>query len=170
MQIHRFSGEGVSQCNLKILRAVTSRKRMKPRPPQGREADSTTIRKRLMCLRRTWKIPLWHPRGSITPSGCRFDFRDAEQAVVRRRFSHLERKMPSANLAVRLPGSPLQFRRLVCVRGLWRPHRVRLKRRFNWYQAWFSLSAAAMSILLRGEAGVEAANCLSDVAFVDHKT
>ena len=67
-------------------------------------------------------------------------------------------------------GSPLESGRLVRVPGFWRPHRVRLKRRFNWYQAWFSLSAAAMNILLRGEAGVEAANCLSDVAFVDHKT
>jgi hypothetical protein len=67
-------------------------------------------------------------------------------------------------------GPPLESGRLVRVRGLWRPHRVRLKPRFNWYQAWFSRSAAPMSTLLRGEAGVEAANCLSDVAFVDHKT
>ena len=65
---------------------------------------------------------------------------------------------------------PLESGRLIRVRGLWRPHRVRLKRRFDRYQAWFSLSAAAMSALLRREAGVEAANCLSDVAFVDHKT
>ena len=67
-------------------------------------------------------------------------------------------------------GSPLESGRLLRVRGLWRPHRVRLKRRFNRYQACFSLSAASMTTLLRGEAGVEAANCLSDVAFVDHKT
>ena len=67
-------------------------------------------------------------------------------------------------------GSPLESGRLVRVRGLWRPHRVRLKRRFNGDQAWFSLFAAPISTLLPGEAGVEAANCLSDVAFVDHKT
>ena len=78
--------------------------------------------------------------------------------------------MPSANPAVRFPGIPLESGRPVRVRGLWRPHRVRPKRRFTWYQAWFPLSAAPMSALLRSEAGVEAANCLSDVAFVDHKT
>jgi hypothetical protein len=60
------------------------------------------------------------------------------------------------------------------VRDFWRPNRARLKRRLNRYQAWLSLSAAGISILLfilrGGEAGVEAANCLGYVALVDHKT